>query len=143
MEKGFPKIMMVDDDAEDRQIIKDTFEDLGYGAMIHFEENGEEAVKYLQQSAPLLPSLIILDLNMPKMNGTQTLRFLKGNGTFAGIPVIIFSTSLNPIERDECLALGAHSYVIKPISYTQTVDVVKHFYNLCNELSKAGSPSKD
>ncbi|WP_217602530.1 response regulator [Chitinophaga sp. GbtcB8] len=143
MEKGFPKIMMVDDDAEDRQIIKDTFEDLGYGAVIHFEENGEEAVKYLQQCTPLLPSLIILDLNMPKMNGTQTLRFLKGNGTFADIPVIIFSTSLNPIERDECLALGAHSYVIKPISYTQTVDVVKHFYNLCNELSKAGSSSQD
>jgi len=142
MENGFPKIMMVDDDAEDRQIIKDTFEDLGYGAVIHFAENGEEAVKYLQQSVPRLPSLIILDLNMPKMNGTQTLRFLKGNGTFAGIPVIIFSTSLNPIERDECLALGAHSYVIKPISYTQTVDVVKHFCNLCNELSGAGSSSQ-
>jgi CheY-like chemotaxis protein len=143
MENGFPKIMMVDDDAEDRQIIKDTFEDLGYGAVIHFEENGEEAVKYLQQCVLLhtLPSLIILDLNMPKMNGTQTLRFLKRDGTFAGIPVIIFSTSLNPIERDECLALGAHSYVIKPISYTQTVEVVKHFYNLCNELSKAGSSS--
>ncbi len=140
MENLYPKIMLVDDDAEDRQIIKDTFEDLGYGAIIHFEVNGEEAVKYLQQctSANGIPSLIILDLNMPRMNGTQTLRFLKAEPEFAAIPVIIFSTSLNPIERDECLALGAHSYIIKPISYTQTVEVVRHFYNLCNELSQVG-----
>ncbi|KAA2241343.1 response regulator [Chitinophaga agrisoli] len=138
MEHMYPKIMLVDDDAEDRQIIKDTFDDLDYGAVIHFEENGEEAIKYLQQCTPpgAIPSLIILDLNMPKMNGTQTLRFLKAEPAFAAIPVIIFSTSLNPIERDECLTLGAHSYVIKPISYTQTVEVVRHFYNLCNQLSQ-------
>jgi len=138
MENSYPKIMLVDDDAEDRQIIKDTFDDLGYGAVIHFEENGEEAIRFLQQCVPAnaIPSLIILDLNMPKMNGTQTLRFLKAEPLFAAIPVIIFSTSLNPIERDECLALGAHSYVIKPISYTQTIEVVRQFYNLCNQLSQ-------
>ncbi|HEU4552700.1 MAG TPA: response regulator [Chitinophaga sp.] len=139
MQTAYAKILMVDDDAEDRQIIKDTFDDLGYGAVIHFEENGEEAIRYLHQCVQQgnIPSLIILDLNMPKMNGTQTLRFLKEEIAFAGIPVIIFSTSLNPIERDECLALGAYTYIIKPVSYTQTVDVVKHFYNLCSQLNQA------
>lgn len=139
MQTAYAKILMVDDDAEDRQIIKDTFDDLGYGAVIHFEENGEEAIRYLHQCVQpgSIPSLIILDLNMPKMNGTQTLRFLKEEIAFAGIPVIIFSTSLNPIERDECLALGAYTYIIKPVSYTQTVDVVKHFYNLCSQLNQA------
>jgi two-component system response regulator len=139
MQTAYAKILMVDDDAEDRQIIKDTFDDLGYGAVIHFEENGEEAIRYLHQCVQQgsIPSLIILDLNMPKMNGTQTLRFLKEEIAFAGIPVIIFSTSLNPIERDECLALGAYTYIIKPVSYTQTVDVVKHFYKLCSQLNQA------
>ncbi|MCK7558416.1 response regulator [Chitinophaga sedimenti] len=133
-----PSILLVDDDAEDRLIIKDTFEELGYGTAISFAVNGEEAISFLEQCLGRrqeLPALVILDLNMPKMNGTQTLRYLKAQPSLAAIPVIIFSTSLNPIEHDECLSLGAHSYVIKPTSYMQAVDVVKHFYRLCEQIS--------
>ncbi|WP_295125821.1 response regulator [uncultured Chitinophaga sp.] len=130
---GCSKILIVDDDAEDRLIIKDTFEELGYGTAIQFAVNGEDAISYLE-TCSTLPSLVILDLNMPKMNGTQTLRYLKDKPGLSTIPVIIFSTSLNPIEHDECLSLGAHSYVIKPTSYLQAIDVVKHFYTLCGEL---------
>jgi CheY-like chemotaxis protein len=130
---GCSRILLVDDDAEDRLIIKDTFEELGYGTAIQFAVNGEDAISYLE-TCSTLPSLVILDLNMPKMNGTQTLRYLKDQPVLSTIPVIIFSTSLNPIEHDECLSLGAHSYVIKPTSYLQAIDVVKHFYTLCGEL---------
>ncbi|UYQ92647.1 response regulator [Chitinophaga horti] len=132
-----PSILLVDDDAEDRLIIKDTFEELGYGTAIQFAGNGEEAIHYLEACLPKkdLPSLVILDLNMPKMNGTQTLRYLKAQPALSNIPVIIFSTSLNPIEHDECLSLGAHSYVIKPTSYLQAIEVVKHFYNLCQQMA--------
>jgi two-component system response regulator len=130
---GCSRILLVDDDAEDRLIIKDTFEELGYGTAIQFAVNGEDAISYLE-TCSTQPSLVILDLNMPKMNGTQTLRYLKDQPVLSTIPVIIFSTSLNPIEHDECLSLGAHSYVIKPTSYLQAIDVVKHFYTLCGEL---------
>lgn len=128
-----PRILLVDDDAEDRLIIKDTFDELGYGPTIRFAENGEDAIAYLENCLlqQALPALVILDLNMPRLNGTQTLRYLKSRPAFSTIPVIIFSTSLNPIEHDECLLLGAHSYVIKPTSYMQAVDVAKHFYTLC------------
>lgn len=132
-----PYILLVDDDAEDRQIILDTFDDLGFASDIHFEENGEDAIRYLQHCARehRLPNLVILDLNMPRMNGTQVLRYLKGEASLKDITVIIFSTSLNPIERDECLALGAHSYVIKPVSYKQSLEIAKTFHSLSSELN--------
>lgn len=126
------KILLVDDDVEDREIIKDALGDLGYHSVIHFEENGEKALSFLETAynSGTLPSMVILDLNMPRMNGTQTLRRLKNDDRFSNIPVIIYSTSLNNSERDECLALGAHSYVIKPVSYRDTVETAKRFYDM-------------
>lgn len=126
------KILLVDDDVEDRDIIRDALGDLGYHSVVHFEENGESAISYLESAyaSGTLPSMVILDLNMPRMNGTQTLRHLKTDERFRDIPVIIYSTSLNNIERDECLALGAHSYVIKPVSYRDTVATAKQFYDM-------------
>ena len=126
------KILLVDDDVEDREIIKDALGDLGYHSVIHFEENGEKALTFLESAynTGTLPAMVILDLNMPRMNGTQTLRHLKTDERFRDIPVIIYSTSLNNIERDECLSLGAHSYVIKPVSYRDTVATAKKFYEM-------------
>lgn len=131
------KILLVDDDIEDREIIKDALSELGYHSVFHFEENGEKAIQFLERSylAGDLPSMVILDLNMPRMNGTQTLRFLKNDKRFKDIPVIIYSTSLNNIERDECLALGAHSYVIKPVSYRETVVTAQKFYKLSIDIA--------
>lgn len=133
----YPNILMVDDDPEDRMIINDAFEDLGNASSIHFEENGEEAIRYLEHcsNTSSLPSLIILDLNMPRMNGRQTLGFLKENNAFLHIPVIIFSTSLNQFEHDQCLALGAHSYVIKPMTYDEAKEVVSYFQKISVDLA--------
>jgi CheY-like chemotaxis protein len=135
--KQCPDILLVDDDAEDCLIIQGAFEDLGYTSLIHFEGDGEKAIDYLQHCLQegALPSLIILDLNMPRMNGRQTLSYLKSNEAFAAIPVIIFSTSLNKFEYDQCLALGAHSYVIKPMTYKEAQEVVSYFYKISTELS--------
>ena len=126
-------ILMVDDDEEDRFLLKDTFEELGYGPCIHFEEDGEKAVAYLQrcQAQGRLPRLIILDLNMPRLNGRQTLQYLKNDPALKDITVVIYSTSLNPHERDECLALGAHSYLVKPSSYKESIDIAHHFFSYC------------
>ena len=130
-------ILLVDDDLEDRFLIEDSFKEIGVSDVLHFEENGENALNFLEQSYfnGTLPCLIILDLNMPKMNGTQILRFLKGNDKFIHIPVIIYSTSLNAIEKEECLRLGAYSYVIKPVFYKDSIDTAKMFYALSQEFS--------
>ena len=100
--------------------------------MILFAENGEEVIEILTRfSSGELPCLIVLDLNMPKMNGTETLRYLKSEERFRKIPVIIYSTSINPVERDRCLHLGARDYISKPASFGESVSTAKMFYQYC------------
>lgn len=129
-------ILMVDDDEEDCMLLSDAFEELGYGSCMHYEENGEEAIRYLEQclAENTLPGMIVLDLNMPKLNGKQTLQHIKSVDALKAIPVIIYSTSLNPREKEECLAMGAHSYVIKPGSYKDSIETANSFYTLCNNI---------
>lgn len=127
------KILLADDDKEDQLILSDAFQQIGITNAVHFEDNGEGALAHLEQSYQenQLPQLIILDLNMPRMNGTQTLRLLKADQRFSHIPIIIYSTSLNNIERDECIKLGAHSYIIKPLTFSEYIKSAEYFYNLC------------
>ncbi|HTJ13214.1 MAG TPA: response regulator [Dinghuibacter sp.] len=129
--------MLADDDREDQFIIAEAFEEIGVKDVLHFVENGENALTWLEACAAdgSLPELIVLDLNMPKMNGTQTLLRLKEDERFRHIPVIIYSTSLNNIERDECIRLGAHSYVIKGITFNECKIIAKTLYDCCTELS--------
>ncbi len=132
------KILLADDDPEDRMIMADTFKEMKLSDIIHFVDNGENIIQYLDDidETDPLPSLIILDLNMPRMNGTQTLKLLKNNDRFRNIPVVIFSTSVNAIEMQECLKTGAASYVVKPVTYKECLDTAKAFY----DFSLTGKP---
>lgn len=122
------KILMADDDPDDREIILDAISTLHPHEIVCFASNGEEVLQILEElPSSNDPCLIILDLNMPKLNGTQTLKQLKNNQRFRNIPVIIYSTSINPVEKEKCLNLGAHSYVIKPVSYKESIETVKSF----------------
>lgn len=125
------RILLADDDPEDRMIMADTFEEMQLSSIIRFVENGENILAYLNSiygNAPL-PSLIVLDLNMPGMNGTQTLKCLKSDERYRDIPVIIFSTSVNALEMEECMKTGASSYVVKPVTYKECQDTARTFYN--------------
>jgi two-component system response regulator len=126
------KILMVDDDIEDRMLMQDMFIEIGAPDIAHYEENGEAALSYLEKlSANELPSLIVLDLNMPKLSGTEVLKLLKKNERFRNVTVIIYSTSVNYIEREQTLKLGAHSYIIKPSSYEECLEKARYFRSLC------------
>jgi len=131
------KILLADDDKEDQLILSDAFEQIGITNVVHFVDNGENALRHLEQcfQENALPQLIILDLNMPRMNGTQTLRLAKKDERFKHIPIIIYSTSLNNIEKDECIRLGAHSYIIKPLTFSEYVKSAQYFYNLCSSTN--------
>ena len=129
------KILMADDDLEDQAIIKDTLSMLHAANDICFVENGAAAMELLDtiHSKGELPCLIILDLNMPKLNGTQTLQLLKGDDRFKSIPVVIYSTSINPVEKEKCLSLGAHAYITKPVSFTESLETAKKFLEFCQK----------
>ena len=127
-----PKILFADDDAEDRLIIRDAMELLNAGDIMVFADNGEKLLELLKTNfTTWLPCLIVLDLNMPKMNGTQTLTWLKNNENFKHIPVIIYSTSINPMEKEKCLLLGAHSFITKPISFIESKETALTFLQFC------------
>lgn len=117
-------ILYVDDDCDDCIFLKTSIEDAGKKADVICANDGEEAVKYLHSvSLESLPSLIVLDLNMPRWDGKKTLQYLKSNPQLAAIPVAILSTSEK--EKERCRQMGAVSYHVKPhhfIGYREIVD---------------------
>jgi len=127
------KILLVDDDPEDRMIVQDGLQELGAGDVLEFAENGELALALLNKNFEnnTIPCLIVLDLNMPRMSGTQILNALKEDIRFKDIPVIIYSTSINPLEKERCLELGAHSYIIKPVSFKESIETAHLFMEFC------------
>jgi CheY-like chemotaxis protein len=130
MKKG---IMLVDDDPEDREVFSDVYLAQFPGEQLYFAENGERALQSLEllfeEKAELC--LIVLDLNMPIMNGSQTLKKLKEDERFRDIPVVIYSTSVNETEREECYRLGALDYLVKPSSFSDSVEIAKKLRRMC------------
>jgi CheY-like chemotaxis protein len=129
------KILLAEDDAEDRFIIEDAFNEIGIHDVIQFVEDGEKVLEYLKDTPADLPGLIVLDLNMPRLNGTETLRLLKDSEKFRNIPVIIFSTSINEIEKESCLTLGALEYLVKPSRYADSIAIARYFHEFTTSLS--------
>ena len=101
-------ILLVEDDADDRYIMHLAFTELAYTDQVKVFNSGEEIVKYLQNlpHASLYPSLIVLDYNMPGMNGGEVLMRLKMDAAFEQIPVAMYSTGMRQIEP-KLKALGA------------------------------------
>ena len=125
-------ILLADDDAEDRAILKEAIEDISSETALHVAGNGEELLHLLdhEYNKGNLAALIILDLNMPRLNGTQTLSRLKSKHLYKDIPVVIYSTSVNPLEKEKCMLLGAHSYITKPISYKESMETAEKFLRI-------------
>lgn len=130
------KILLVEDDPEDRLIFNDSFTELGAENLVEYENNGENALLHLEDcyDKHQLPNLIILDLNMPGMNGTQILRVIKNDERFRKIRVLIYSTSINKIEKEQCLLLGAEDYILKPLTYSESMNKACHFRDICMEF---------
>ena len=127
------KILLVDDDPEDRAIIQEAMETIEAGDIIHFAENGEQALEILEQGVQTnqLPCIVVLDLNMPRLNGTETLRLIRANEQLKDISVVIYSTSINPLEKEKCMRLGANEYITKPLSYKESTYTAKKLLDLC------------
>lgn len=123
------EILVVDDDKEDHLILDEYFRSVGVENRVRYVDNGKLALEYLEDPgrAASLPRLVIMDLNMPIMNGTQTLMMMKQSFRLKHVPVIIFSTSENETEKRKCLSLGAVDYVVKPVTYEEGLNMVNKF----------------
>ncbi len=121
-------ILIAEDDADDRFLLKTAFEENGFTDTLQFVENGVEVLEYLHsiktQANVVLPKLILLDLNMPKKDGREVLKEIKQDPGFKNIPVVIFSTTNNEHEMKRCYELGANSYITKPNSFESLLKTV-------------------
>ncbi|WP_128544628.1 response regulator [Larkinella soli] len=120
-------ILIADDDADDRMLLEQAFRESNLQAQLCFVEDGEELMDYLHQREPYAasprPSLIILDLNMPRKNGIQALREIKANEQFRQIPVVVLTTSTAEEDILRTYDLGVSSYISKPFDFGTLLDI--------------------
>ena len=109
-------VLFIEDDAIEIMKLQRTVSKLQIKHQIHEVNNGEEAIEFLNSKAKL-PDIILLDLNMPKMNGIEFLQILKEDEFLKYIPTIILTTSENRSDLLECYRIGIAGYVIKPLKY--------------------------
>ncbi|AFD06608.1 response regulator [Solitalea canadensis] len=106
---------LIDDDLDDQEIFKLAISDIEYPIVCMFARDGAEALQKLE-SLTKLPSIVFLDINMPRMNGKIFLKLFKDDPRFMHIPVIIYSTYFNKRIEQEMIELGADGYIEKPPS---------------------------
>ncbi len=124
----YKKILLVDDDEDDRQIFSEIVCDVDTDAMVECAENGLDMISLLNKMPDdELPGLIILDQNMPRMTGKESLIFLKESSRYQHIPAIIYSTYQVRDFYQECLELGAQDVVAKPDSMQAYREMIEHF----------------
>ena len=128
-------ILLVEDDAVDAMTVKRALRDINVTNRLVLKGNGEEALEYLRQEGTEHPCIIILDLNMPKMNGLEFLRAAKADERLRRIPVVVLTTSKGEKDRFESFDLSVAGYMLKPVEYPQFVEVVKNI-NLYWTLSE-------
>jgi CheY-like chemotaxis protein len=125
-------ILMAEDDSDDQLLVQDALAETGFGLDLRFVGNGVELMDYLRQknqfnlpgSSPS-PGLIILDLNMPRKDGREALREIKGDPELRTIPVVVLTTSTAEPDIARAYELGANSFISKPVAFDLLVNTMK------------------
>lgn len=135
MENGI-SILLAEDDKVDAMTVKRALRDINVTNPLIIVENGEEALAFLRDVSNQKPGLILLDLNMPKMNGIEFLEIAKKEEDIKRIPVVVLTTSQEDKDKMDSFNLGVAGYMIKPVDYMQFVEVVKtiHLYWSLSEI---------
>lgn len=125
-------ILCGEDDKDDEDLLKEIFSSVDGSYSLFFVNNGRKLVSSLDHLPDnKLPCLLLLDYNMPELNGAEILKELKKTSRYDSIPKIIWSTSGGEIYKQLCLGLGAADYVIKPSSVNDMQKIVAHMISYC------------
>ena len=122
-------ILVIDDDVEDFDIISEAIKTVKPSARLKYFENAEECLSKLPQMDPK-PSIILLDINMPKMNGMEFLKEFQKNKTLSKIPIVILSTTCVQEQKKNCATLGAVNYISKPTSWAESLATAKNILTI-------------
>ena len=123
-------ILYAEDDLDDFDALNEALNQETSRFQLVWAKNGEEAIKYLQDGRAPLPSLIVLDLNMPIMDGKQTLQWIKGDERFKDLPVMIFTTSSREEDVKFCQSYRC-TFFRKPTLYRDLLHIVQIMIDMC------------
>lgn len=118
-------ILLVEDDTIDAMTVRRAFRDLKVSNPVAHVNNGEEALAYLQDPQLEPPCVVLLDLNMPKMSGTEFLRVVKSDPAYQRIPIVVLTTSNEERDVVESFRLCVAGYIVKPVDYRKFVEAIK------------------
>ncbi len=125
-------ILIADDDQEDLELLEEAIKSCEPLAHMKSVLNGRLAVEYLEQAIDAdLPCLIILDYNMPELNGANVLERICSQPRFDHIPKLVWSTSSNNAYLKECMEKGATAYFVKPASHRQLEELAREMLSYC------------
>ncbi len=133
-------ILLIEDDNVDVMTVKRVLRDLKIANQLVSTSNGEQALEYLRANGNKKPCVILLDLNMPKMNGTEFLKIVKTDEALKQIPVVVLTTSSQQRDVVESFKLGAAGYMVKSVGYGKFVETIRtiNLYWTLSELPSNG-----
>ncbi len=133
-------ILLVEDDQVDAMTIQRALKAINVTNQLFIARDGEEGLALLRDSENKRPCLILLDLNMPRMNGIEFLNVIKRDAALKRIPVVVLTTSSEEQDRLDSFDLGVAGYMVKPVDYEQFVEVVRtiDLYWTLSELPPGG-----
>ncbi len=127
-------VLYADDDPEDRMLVKEAWQESRLANELHFVEDGEELLDYLHRRGKYtgladtpLPGMILLDLNMPRMDGREALQHLKADPRLRLIPTVVLTTSKAEEDIFRAYDLGVNSFIVKPVTFQSLVDLTLAF----------------
>lgn len=142
-------ILLADDNPRDVELTMTALADHRLANEVVVVNDGTQALDYLYRRGayahrpPGLPAVVLLDLKMPKVNGLEVLRTLKGDPQLRTLPVVVLTSSREAPDLAECYRLGANAYVVKPVDFPSFVAAVKQvgaFWAILNEPPPAVTP---
>ena len=129
-------ILLVEDDPVDAMMVGRVFKDLKLTNPLVNSNNGQEALEYLRDESDKKPCIILLDSNMPKMNGIEFLKIAKADNVLKKIPVVALTAYKEEQHIVESFKLGVAGYILKPLDYRKFVEAIRiiHLYWTFSEL---------
>lgn len=127
-------IFLAEDDVDDQEFLQDAFAIIDPAVRLVAFSSGLKFINRLQETTDEhLPCLIVLDYNIPEINGAEILQQLKHHNRYAGIPKVVWSTSDSQLYRETCLAGGAKAYLVKPSSITGITEIAREMLRYCRD----------
>lgn len=118
-------ILLIEDDDIDAMTVKRSLRELNAPNPLERATDGEAGLIYLRDASKARPGLILLDINMPRMNGIEFLKHMKGDPAISAIPVVVLTTSREEADRYNTFANNVAGYMVKPVDFEQFVEVMR------------------